>query len=315
MVSVCCLAYNHSKYIRKCLDGFVNQKTNFTFEVLIHDDASTDGTQDIIREYEEKYPDIIKPIYQTENQYSKGIKISRTYQYPRAKGKYIALCEGDDYWFDENKLQRQFDVMDNNPDCSLCVHGVNCVSENGDLTEDTFPEIKLASKKFLSKEWLELYFNVFRLIQTSSFFFRSEQLADMIPKTPVFMSTCPVGDKALMLLCIAKGNIYYIDEFMSAYRLCSQGSWSESRNSWSEEKKKSFVEKIIKTLYEYNKYTGFEFEYLIDYAIRKEEYWYYLSNHEYKEVIKLKYRQFFKDLTFKEKVYAYLNFMGYKRKK
>jgi glycosyltransferase involved in cell wall biosynthesis len=96
------------------------QKTNFLFEVLVHDDASTDGTVDIIREYETKYPDIIKPIYQTENQYSKGISISPTYQFPRAKGKYIALCEGDDYWTDPLKLQKQVDFLEANPTYSLC---------------------------------------------------------------------------------------------------------------------------------------------------------------------------------------------------
>ena len=98
LVSICCITYNHAPYIRQCLDGFMMQQTNFTFEVLIHDDASTDGTADIIREYESKYPDIIKPIYQTENQYSKGVKVSATFNFPRAKGKYIAMCEGDDYW-------------------------------------------------------------------------------------------------------------------------------------------------------------------------------------------------------------------------
>ena len=96
LVSVCTLAYNHEPYIRECLDGILMQKTNFAFELLIHDDASTDGTADIIREYETKYPDIIKPIYQTENQYRKRIRINSTYNFPRAKGKYIALCEGDD---------------------------------------------------------------------------------------------------------------------------------------------------------------------------------------------------------------------------
>jgi len=96
------------------------QKTGFDFEVLIHDDASTDGTSDIIREYEKKYPNIIKPIYQKENQYSKGVLISLTYQFPRAKGKYIALCEGDDYWTDPYKLQKQVDFMEANPEYSLC---------------------------------------------------------------------------------------------------------------------------------------------------------------------------------------------------
>src|SRR5690554_2985712 len=94
LVSISTITFNHAPYIRQCLDGFLMQKTDFAFEVLIHDDASTDGTEEIIREYEAKYPDIIKPLYEIENQYSKGRSGSRTFNFPRAKGKYIALCEG-----------------------------------------------------------------------------------------------------------------------------------------------------------------------------------------------------------------------------
>ena len=107
MVSVICNVFNHEAYIRDALEGFVSQKTNFPFEVLIHDDASTDKSADIIHEYEAKYPNLIKPIYQTQNQYSRGGGITRKFQIPRVKGKYIAMCEGDDYWTDENKLQKQ----------------------------------------------------------------------------------------------------------------------------------------------------------------------------------------------------------------
>lgn len=121
-LSICCLAYNHEFFIRKCLDGFMMQKTDFPFEVLIHDDASTDNTPQIIREYQSKYPDIIKPIFQKENQYSKGIWITGIHQLPRAKGKYIAFCEGDDYWTDPYKLQKQVDFLETHPDYSLCCH-------------------------------------------------------------------------------------------------------------------------------------------------------------------------------------------------
>src|SRR5690606_1543694 len=101
LVSVSCITYNHSSYIRQCLDGFVMQKCDFAFEVLIHDDASTDDTQEIIKEYQAKYPEIIKAVLQKENQYSKGIRgISPRFNFPRAQGKYIAMCEGDDYWTD-----------------------------------------------------------------------------------------------------------------------------------------------------------------------------------------------------------------------
>ena len=114
LVSIRCMVYNHEPYLRQCLDGFVMQKTNFPFEAIVHDDASTDGSAAVIREYAEKYPDIIKPIYETENQYSKHdgslTRIMDTAMHPASK--YVALCEGDDYWTDPNKLQMQVDIME-----------------------------------------------------------------------------------------------------------------------------------------------------------------------------------------------------------
>ena len=119
-VSIICTAYNHEKFLRKCLEGFVMQKTNFKFEAIIHDDASTDGTKAIIQEFESKYPDIIVPIYQKENQHSKKVRIMDDIMIPKARGKYIALCEGDDYWCNENKLQLQYDFMESHPEFSAC---------------------------------------------------------------------------------------------------------------------------------------------------------------------------------------------------
>ena len=124
LVSIRCTVYNHEPFLRQCLDGFVMQQTNFPFEAIVHDDASTDGSAAIIREYAEKYPDIIKPIYETENQHSKHDgSISRIMDaaiHPSAK--YIALCEGDDYWTDPNKLQLQVDFLESHPDYSFSVH-------------------------------------------------------------------------------------------------------------------------------------------------------------------------------------------------
>ena len=136
-VSIICSVFNHGKYIRRCLEGFVSQKTNFNYEVLIHDDASTDNSAQVIREFEEKYPEIIKPIYQTENQFSKKIPINITYQFPRVKGKYIAICEGDDYWVDEYKLQKQVDYMDAHPDCTFCFTNgyIEDISDNGKMRD------------------------------------------------------------------------------------------------------------------------------------------------------------------------------------
>lgn len=123
LVSICCLSFNHSTYIRRCIEGFLMQQCDFEFEVLIHDDASTDGTADIIRGFEKRNQDKIKPIYQNINQYSKGINPTFEYNFPRAKGKYIAMCEGDDYWTDPLKLQKQVDFLENNLEYSFVVGG------------------------------------------------------------------------------------------------------------------------------------------------------------------------------------------------
>lgn len=125
MVSICCITYNHAPFIRQCLDGFLMQKTSFPIEILIHDDCSTDGTTEIVREYASKYPDLIFPLYETENQYSKPNRQPIDfYNYRRARGKYIAYCEGDDYWTDPYKLQKQVDFMEANPEYSICFHGI-----------------------------------------------------------------------------------------------------------------------------------------------------------------------------------------------
>src|SRR5690554_5550369 len=129
LVSISCITYNHAPYIRQCLDSFLMQECDFDFEILIHDDASTDGTQEIIKEYVQKYPNIIKPIFQTENQYSKGVRgIMARFNFPRAKGKYIALCEGDDYWTDPLKLQKQVDFLEKNPEYSLVCGGFKSIN-------------------------------------------------------------------------------------------------------------------------------------------------------------------------------------------
>lgn len=138
LVSVCCITYNHAQFIRKCLDGFLMQKTNFPIEILIHDDCSTDGTTEIIRDYEAKYPDLIFPLYEEENQYQKGKAAEiDLYNYRRARGKYIAYCEGDDYWTDPLKLQKQVDFMEANPEYSVCWHrSKQFIVETGEYIED-----------------------------------------------------------------------------------------------------------------------------------------------------------------------------------
>jgi glycosyltransferase involved in cell wall biosynthesis len=137
LVSISCMTYNHAPYIRKCLDSFLLQKTNFPFEIVIHDDASTDGTQDIIKAYAAQHPGKIFPLLQAENQYSKGVRgLSSQYNYPRCRGKYIAICEGDDYWTDPLKLQKQVDFLEAHDDYVLTYHDFSIVDEHDNIIND-----------------------------------------------------------------------------------------------------------------------------------------------------------------------------------
>jgi glycosyltransferase involved in cell wall biosynthesis len=122
VVSICCQTYNHKKLIRDALEGFLMQITSFPFEIIIHDDASTDGTQEIIRDYQQKHPSIIRTIFQKENQFSKTGVYPLFNMYSVAKGKYVADCDGDDYWTDPMKLQKQVDFMETHPEYVMCFH-------------------------------------------------------------------------------------------------------------------------------------------------------------------------------------------------
>lgn len=131
LVSISCITFNHARYLRECFDGFMMQITNFKFEIVVHDDVSTDGTKAIIEEYTQKYPNVFFPMYQTENQYSKGVRgFMPKFNFPRCRGKYIALCEGDDYWTDPNKLQKQVDFLEANEDYIIHSGNAKILSDN-----------------------------------------------------------------------------------------------------------------------------------------------------------------------------------------
>jgi glycosyltransferase involved in cell wall biosynthesis len=192
------------------------QKTNFPVEILIHDDASTDGTADIIREYEQKYPDIIKPIYQIENQYSKSIDPFSTYIFPRIQGKYIALCVGDDYWIDEYKLQKQVDFLEANEDFSICFHPVKVYNEDeGIFIENTIPDVPdITDIKTLSK---------YNYINTPSVMYRvdNETIKDL-NNFPVL----PVRDYLFHILFAKNGKIKKLPDSMAVYRIHNSSTWS-----------------------------------------------------------------------------------------
>ncbi|WP_313028793.1 glycosyltransferase [Soonwooa sp.] len=144
-ISICCITYNHVSFIERCLDGFIAQQGDLSIEILIHDDASTDGTQEIIKNYQKRYPNLIKPIFQKENQWSKGVHaINSQYNFSRAKGKYIALCEGDDFWTNPHKLNKQVEVLNKYK---------NCILVSGGYLKDDVPQLLGSSFFFKLKDF------------------------------------------------------------------------------------------------------------------------------------------------------------------
>lgn len=226
IVSVICNTYNHESYIRQCLDGFIMQETTFAFEVLIHDDASIDKTADIIREYEAKYPDIIKPIYQTENQYSKKIGIMKSFQYPRVKGKYIALCEGDDYWIDPLKLQKQVDFLEANHAYGLVYSKAKVFVQNTKKFEGSFGEHVKCFEDLVIKN---------KHIPTQTALI-DKDVYDAYQNL-VKGNNWSMGDYPLWLYASIYSKIYFFDEELAVYRVLNNSA--SSRGDY--EKRKKFI--------------------------------------------------------------------------
>jgi glycosyltransferase involved in cell wall biosynthesis len=249
LVSISCITYNHEKYIEDAIEGFLIQETNFPFEVLIHDDASTDNTANIIKRYKKKYPNLIKPIYQKENQYSKRNPIYISVGlYNISKGKYIALCEGDDYWTHPKKLHIQADFMEKNEDYSLCFHAAKFISNKKE--KNCF----LSNKNFIiNKGDFYSHKGFYNHPPTASFFLRKKYIINL----PKWFYDSPVGDIPLKLILSEKGNLYYINKIMSIRRVNVNGSWNNRIISNYNMKIKHYNE-MIKMLIEFNKWSNFK---------------------------------------------------------
>lgn len=295
LVSISCITYNHEKYIGDAIDSFLMQKTNFKYEILIHDDASTDQTAKIIREYEREYPQLIRPIYQKINQYSKGINVD-LFNIERAKGKYIAICEGDDYWTDPYKLQKQVDYMESHPECSLCVHGGFVVS-----TE------KIVKYQNRPNKGSKIY-KVDEVIKGDGGLFLTNSM--LYPKVlsdnrPTFLENAPVGDYPLVINLALLGTVYYMDELMSAYRVGVQGSWTEM-NVLNTNKKKQHFEEIAKMLNELNQYTNYQYEEVITWTKNRNQHSILLEQRNFKEIKKGDFKEIYKRLGYRRKLITLL---------
>lgn len=287
MVSVCCITYNHEKYIRQALDSFLKQKTNFKYEIIVHDDASTDSTQDIIRDYEKKYPDIIKPIYEVENQYQKGKKASLI-TYKHAKGKYIALCEGDDYWIDENKLQIQVDYLEKNKECVFCFHDAFVLNMKNNKKENW----KWYNKKYWKKDgnYNAGELDLLGFIPTASYLF----VRRYVENIPNWLEKSIVGDRPTKLVITNYGYAHYINKKMSIYRVGIGNSAMDKINNQNEDLEKAinYWKKIEWIIEQFDCFSEHKYEKELNLSKAYNQINILMAKEDYRRLIKeKKYRQ------------------------
>lgn len=246
IVSIWCMTYNHEMYVRDAIEGFLSQKTSFRYEIIIHDDASTDNTVKIIKEYEQKYPDLIHSICQKNNQYSRNQPSTKwiwDIAAQNCKGKYIAICEGDDYWIDVQKLQIQVDFLETHSEYIMAVHDavnvdyVNHVVKSGSAYDK---DCKVSSRDIIMQN---------KCIFSASMVYRREVL-----QMNGFFVNSGISDYPILLYSLEKGKIFYFTRIMSVYRQHHEGSWSRSFMNGEIRWPHSIL--MIEFLMQYNKYTN-----------------------------------------------------------
>lgn len=249
-VSVVCTVFRHEAYLRQCLDGFIMQKTTFPIEVIVHDDCSPDNSATIMHEYEEKHPGIIRCIYQKENQLSQGKVPLWDIVFPMTKGEYIAICEGDDYWIDPYKLQKQVDFMEQHPDYIACFHNArvqykNHVSLFNDLSENCCP----STEDIIRRQWF---------IATPTLLFRN-----CLKEIPEWSNKVVNGDYMIELLLASKGKFYYMDDVMATYR-----RFGEGMSAVLNKNKVDMVDKLLYLLEKMKDYYNGEYASAFDESIK-----------------------------------------------
>lgn len=306
LVSIICTTFNHGNFIQDAINSFINQKTNFRYEIIIHDDASTDSTKEIITKFAEMYPEKIVPVLQNTNQYKKG----GWYRYksfiePIIRGKYIAYCEGDDYWIDENKLQIQVDYLESNQECSMVVHASEVRKIDGTLRRYIRPYVQ--NTIIQEKDLILLDSNYdFAL---SSVMIREKFNRDW----PEFRKTAPFGGYPMRLHFATQGYIYYFDRYMSVYREGVPGSWTTRRRGLEgEAAKKSAKElhdRVMKMMTSYDSYTKYKFHYYVSQKCLKNEFFYYYRYFP-RLLREKKYSSLKSQLSIKRRVLLYINILS-----
>lgn len=262
-VLVFCYAFNHEKYIARCIDSMLSQLVDFNVKIIIHNDNSTDSTKEIIDQYSKKYPKIITTINQPNNLYSKDTALLPIFQYLRQfhEGEFIANCEGDDYWTDVLKLKTQVDMLKNFPECHFCVHKVNVLNSATSEFIRTIPakQFRVHSGVIKPNQFISLAMKKYPF-QTSSYMFRTNDFSHYLDNLPSFAKTMPTEDESLILYFGQLGDTCYINHSFSNYMKYSEGSWSNDNNIKNVEKKILRLKLMISSIEDFNCFTYKKFE-------------------------------------------------------
>ncbi len=301
LVSIVCDTYNHAPYIRRVLDGFLSQKTEFPFEIIVHDDASTDGTADIIRSYEAAHPDLFRCVYRTENIYSKDPKILEHYVFPLARGKYTAICEGDDYWTSPNKLQKQISYMEAHSDCTLCV----CAADLVDPEERWIGSVSPYDHDMdISTE--DMIMGGGGFVATASIVAPTHLAQNRAP----FCDETDVDDAVLQIWFASNGATHYIAESMCAYRQAVPGSWTEMYHAAGREAQIVHHRGLARALRAFDAQSNYRWHEAVDFNATYQEYEVLRMTNDLPALKKPPYRKRYLELPLQRRIRMHLVRIG-----
>lgn len=288
LVSINCITYNHEKYIADALESFLMQKTSFDFEILVGEDCSTDGTRKVVERYALQYPDKVKLITSDSNV---GFQRNMLRLFAHSQGKYIAICEGDDFWTDSSKLQIQVDYMEGHPECSLCFHAAEKVLVD-----------KVPTGEIVSPYERDCVSSTEDIILRGGWFPTASLLfpTKYIKKTPGFLKNAPVTDYPMMMILSSKGYPYYFNKVMAAYRIGVPGSWSSVPKN--DAKEIEIREKVISLLHDFDKYADYRYFATVRKKITLLESDILLQKGNLKELRTPKYQEYYHALSIKGKI-------------
>lgn len=301
VVSVCVGTYNQKKYVSQCLDSILSQLVNFKIEILINDDASTDGTQDVLLDYQKKYPHVVKVFLAKENQFQKTKKYSVVYRVhaPRISGKYVALCDSDDYLCDNMALYSKVEILEKNTSCNACFSRVKKISDADGEILHLMPKKHISSGIISPKKLIDMFIKNY-CFQTSSYFFRSNMYVNFCIDYPKFAKKINVFDEAVVMYFGSLGNVYYLNKIFSIYRKFSDNSWSKSKSRDDIKKKINSLNSRIEYLNEFNNYTEQKFDKSCKWGIAHSKVTIYQLENRYEMILNNKeFSRFYRKRYFK----------------